>query len=326
MFHTNSSSRYVRNKLIQLFIKSKQTEEDVLYRELFENPSSRDYGKERKKLIDDEYTTLPSTMPVSLLPEDDFGFIITRHVMSQTTNKYWIHCIRCIRRHYPLTRIIIIDDNSNKKYIENPEADLLQNCEIVYSEFPKRGELLGYYYLYTKRYFKKAMIIHDSLFVKQYISDIENIHDCKFLFHCTHQWDDDAIILKCLQTSLPNSKTIIPAFFQKDKWFLCFGVQSVITLEFLNRLQNHYQFFNLLKCITSRDRRMALERIFGLLCTLEKPELGQDPSIFGNIHDYMEWGYSYNNYVKDITRMHLGNSQVLQKIQRLQVIKVWTGR
>ena len=32
---------------------------------------------------------------------NDFGFIITRHVNSDTTNNYWNQCIRCLRKFYP---------------------------------------------------------------------------------------------------------------------------------------------------------------------------------------------------------------------------------
>ena len=75
---------------------------------------------------------------------DTYGFIITRHVNSETTNKYWNNCVRCIRRFYPCRKIVIIDDNSNKEFLI-PFANYT-NVEIVESEFPGRGELLPYYY------------------------------------------------------------------------------------------------------------------------------------------------------------------------------------
>ena len=43
----------------------------------------------------------------------DYGFIITRHVNSEKTNKYWNNAIICIRTFYPQKKIVIIDDNSN---------------------------------------------------------------------------------------------------------------------------------------------------------------------------------------------------------------------
>ena len=36
-----------------------------------------------------------------------FGFIITRHVNSEQTNKYWNHNVKLIRTFYPFKKIII---------------------------------------------------------------------------------------------------------------------------------------------------------------------------------------------------------------------------
>ena len=47
----------------------------------------------------------------------DYGFIITRHVNSEQTNKYWNHCVKLIRTFYPINQIILIDDNSNPNFI-----------------------------------------------------------------------------------------------------------------------------------------------------------------------------------------------------------------
>ena len=47
----------------------------------------------------------------------DYGFIMTRHVHSETTNKYWNHSVKLLQFFYPDKQIIIIDDNSNKECI-----------------------------------------------------------------------------------------------------------------------------------------------------------------------------------------------------------------
>ena len=94
---------------------------------------------------------------------EHFGFIITRHVNSERTNKYWNLCIRCIRRYYNNT-IIVIDDNSNKSFIK---ADFeYKNVQFIQSEFPGAGELLPYYYFHLNKYFNNAVIIHDSVFIR----------------------------------------------------------------------------------------------------------------------------------------------------------------
>jgi len=71
------------------------------------------------------------------------GFIILRHVISETTNRYWMLCYDCIRRYYPLHRIMIIDDNSNYEFVTNKTVT---NTVLIQSEYKGRGELLPYYY------------------------------------------------------------------------------------------------------------------------------------------------------------------------------------
>ena len=105
----------------------------------------------------------------------DYGFIITRHVNSIKTNKYWNYCIQCIRRFYPSEKykIVVIDDNSKKEFLK--EFNNYENVTYIQSEFPGRGELLPYYYFYQYHFFKKAVIIHDSVFFQKRIK-FENIH------------------------------------------------------------------------------------------------------------------------------------------------------
>lgn len=45
------------------------------------------------------------------------GFIILRHVLSKTTNQYWITCYHSIRKYYPENNMLIIDDNSRYEFI-----------------------------------------------------------------------------------------------------------------------------------------------------------------------------------------------------------------
>lgn len=245
---------------------------------------------------------------------NNFVFIIIRHVNSKITNKYWIESYNCIRNHYPDTKIVIIDDNSDYYYI-NKEIKLI-NTEIIQSEYSKCGELLPYYYFYKNKYAKKAIIIHDSVFVNKYY-DFNNIiiTNVKFLWHCDMHNVDNNNKEKELIQHLNNNDELLELYNNKDKWHICFGVMSMINLEFLEKIENKYNFFNLLKHIKSRSDRMCLERIFGLICSAEHPYLIYNSSLFGHIHDN-KWGYDFNEYNEDKQKNNLKN----------YFIKVWTGR
>lgn len=76
------------------------------------------------------------------------SIIILRHVRNQKQNLLWNECYDCIRNFYPSEKIYIIDDNS--PYTPKRNGELI-NTIVIKSKFPKqRGEVLPYYYYYTK--------------------------------------------------------------------------------------------------------------------------------------------------------------------------------
>jgi hypothetical protein len=256
-----------------------------------------------------------------------FGFIFTRHINSKETNEYWKECIRCIRKHYIDNIIMIIDDDSLDEYITNDNVDL-KNCFIIQSEYPKRGEILAYYYFYKYKLFDKAVIIHDSIFLQQDISqEINDVSNVKFLWHFSNHYDDDLVremYFICALKHDNNKENVInitEVYLRKDNWLGCFGVMSVITYDFLNILVEKYNIFNLLNVIKTREDRCSLERIFSILSYVNS-NLFVDcsPSIFGELLEYPHLGepfyYTYTDYLQDKTR----------NTSFCKIIKVWTGR
>jgi hypothetical protein len=260
-----------------------------------------------------------------------FGFIFTRHINSQETNEYWKECIRCIRRYYKNNIIMVIDDNSSSEYITNDNVDL-RNCFIIQSEYPKRGEILAYYYFYKYKLFDKAVIIHDSVFLQEDISqEINDIVNVKFLWHFKNPHDDDFMKEMVFIGQLKNKDSVdnfnlselTNLYFQREKWVGCFGVMSVITYDFLKILVEEYNIFNLLSLIKTRKDRCSLERIFSILCYVNNNYFTDNSiSIFGEIVDYkflgMPFYYEYSSYLLD------KKSFDLSKISK--IIKVWRGR
>lgn len=254
----------------------------------------------------------------------DFGFIMTRHVNSITTNNYWNQCIRCIRRLYPDTKIVVIDDNSNYRFIK---ADYeYKNVDIIQSEFKGRGELLAYYYFYKKKFFENAIIIHDSIFIHKRINfeKLKNV-DVLPLWHFNPDMDNLHNSLH-LTSRMRNAYSIqsnlslngIRILGRKHEWNGCFGVQSYISHNFLVKITQKYNLFALLEKVKSRPDRCCLERIFGIIFNLESGITKKQKSLFGNIHHYNSgFDYTFENYKYDLT--------VRKKLPK-GIIKVWTGR
>ena len=236
-----------------------------------------------------------------------------RHVNSIITNMLWQECYKCIRQFYT-NRIVIIDDNSNSKFLTT--LDML-NVEIIQSEFPKRAEILPYYYFLKFAWFDTAVILHDSMFIQKPIKF--NKENC-FLWHFeTHRWDNVPGEIKTI-TKLNNYKPILELYNNKNEWFGCFGVMSVITYKMIETINHKYNYFNLLNYIKCRNDRMMLERIFGTILWYEASLEKSTCSYFGNIQTYCKWGFN-----EEYTIEQYNKDKELGKIS-LPIVKLWSGR
>jgi hypothetical protein len=256
-----------------------------------------------------------------------YGFIITRHVNSEKTNKYWNRCVKQIKKHYPLRKIVIIDDNSNQLLV-SPEPDLdMNNVTTITSEFPGRGELLPYYYLLKYRWFPNAVIIHDSLFIHKKIHFEHFKMPVMPLWHEAYDKENLKNIVR-ITAALVNNRSLIGELTQPDdvvgkltlarnNFNLCFGGQCYIKLPFLDMLQRKYGITNLVNVVHNRPDRCALERVLGLLFCKEFPKARFIGSLFGRIYKHPRaFHYRFEDYVNDIRNRRRVST----------FTKVWTGR
>jgi len=252
---------------------------------------------------------------------NSIGFIITRHVKCENSNKIWIKCIQQIRKFYPLNTIVIIDDNSNYQFVIYDNS-LLDNCIVIESSYKGAGELLPYYYYYTYKWFDKAIYIHDSVFINNTIDT--KIQDIKFLWFFYggehEEAEQTAPRIEYLCQFLNNKDELLNVFKEKSKWKGCWGAMSVIDHNYLTHLVQKYNFLVLLQHMSSREDRKCFERFFGLLCCADKPELNDNPSIYGyyienpnNRKDIYQYNYEQymedennNNIKTDINKLFLG--------------------
>ena len=233
-----------------------------------------------------------------------FGFIILRHVNDYKTNLYWQKCYDRIRYFYPENSIIIIDDNSNKKFVTEKN---LYKTTIINSEYHGRGELLPYYYYLKNRLFDVAVILHDSTFIQKYI-DIK-VDKYKFLWNFNHNYDqidDETKMLK-----LFNNKEILNFYENKHLWKGCFGGMAIIDYEYLSFVNNNYNISNLLSCVLTRYNRCSFERV--IACLLQM--FYKEKTLLCNIKKYCNWGITFEQIYKNPT-----------KYKNLPILKVWTGR
>lgn len=241
--------------------------------------------------------------------DDDFGFIILRHVNTIESDKLWINNIKNIRKYYR-NKIYIIDDNSNYEYISIKEE--FKDINIIKSKFKNRGEILPYYYLYLYELFKQCIIIHDSVFVNKYIDFTEYNDDIYYLWHFDHNANN--LELEKYMIQLLEQKKEIDNFYDAKKWYGCFGVQTLIKYSFVQKINDEFKLFSLLNYIDNRQKRMNFERIFSVLCTMIDNKLYEKKSIYGDIKKYIKWEYKYDDYIND------------KNLEKYDLIKTWSGR
>lgn len=243
-----------------------------------------------------------------------FGFIMIRHVCNKTTDLYWKESYRCIRKWYPETPMMIVDDSSNPAFLK--EDIVLTNCTVIYDRAHKgSAELLPYYYFHLLQPFETAVVIHDSVFVQQYVDfTLAEDEPCRLLWNFPHWYDDEIFEwIRTVYSTLPDSDRFTQLYHRKDAWQGCLGVMSVIRWSFLDQVNRaegglFNRWFSVIK---TRDNRHALERAFPLVLTIHYPAMKQ--AMFGNIFDYIKWGTTFNEYLTG-------------DFSKYPLAKVWSGR
>jgi hypothetical protein len=229
-------------------------------------------GLEREKTLEKE-KILEKERILANPWKNKIGFIMLRHVSKEGFGQYWKYSYECIRKFYPENHILIIDDNSDYQFIDTKFQDNLYKTTIIQSEFEKRGELLPYYYYIKNKLFDIAVIIHDSLFINKYIDFYVN--EFKLFWSICNRYDENLFKRKKsrnfekkiseLINHLDNSKELLELQQNKSLWAGSMGCMSVISHDFLISINDKYNFSKLLPHITSREYRMAFERVLAIM-------------------------------------------------------------
>jgi len=249
----------------------------------------------------------PNPRQISFQP---LGFIIVRCIQDKSTAKYWYKSYQSIRRLYPAVPVVIVDDNSNPLYINHKLQSQLTHCQIIQSEYPACGEILGYYYFLKHRWFQRAVVIHDSVFIRAHI-DFQACSPVRFIWQIeTKGFDDIELETELLQKI---GGPYLSMYENKDAWRGCFGVMAVIDHDFLINIRD---MFKVIGEIKTRRHRSCMERIFAVMCFHHYPELLHHLSVMGDIHQYpLAWGYMFTQYEKE------------ERTRAFPAfVKVWTGR
>lgn len=251
----------------------------------------------------------------------ELGFIITRHVRDERTNKFWRHCLECIRENYASNPVIIIDDNSPYSFTENDDKIVTSdvNCKLIHSEYPGCAELLPYYYFWKLRPFDRAVFLHDSVFIRGPINidekaAVEPLWYFKFASALNENLDNIRILVNHMKEA-----DLIKSYIRSNmSWFGYFGVMCHITWEAIDNIQTQYDLFILLEHVNSRPMRMALERIMGALFHLAGYRSDR-LAIYGYLFEDQRWAdQDFENYYPNRNNQYW--------LGRRRAVKIWSSR
>ena len=251
---------------------------------------------------------------------NDLIFILSVSIKESKHKELWKECVRCIRIFYKEIPIIIIIDNCDIALLEIEENDYPKsNIIFIKSEFNGAGEFLPYYYFYKLKLAKKAIFLQDSIFIKkpfdeEEINEIENI---RFLWYfSTNKYDNYNMQIELL-SNLNYNNELIELYNNENLWNGCMGSVCIITLEFLELLENKYKLFNLITRINNREKRCCLERLIAIISFNELKWNKNDIksySIYGFINEYMGLPFQLT-------------FEIYKKINlNLPLIKCWNSR
>lgn len=229
-----------------------------------------------------------STTQCNVLHGKTIGFIIPTYVSTEKHYDILKDGTRKIRQYHDWP-IVIINDHSPINI--SAIAHEFPNISIELSHKKGAGEMNPYWHYYHHKYFDTAIIMHDSMHLNKNLEKIDKVNSIQFLRYFVHHkslWskilepqteynkefsikNHDDLILHLIDVTLKNTNQSFYNFCnsiysQKNKWVGCWGIQSIVTWDFLSKLQEKTNILDFINVIKNRRDRMAMESIFALAC------------------------------------------------------------
>ena len=206
----------------------------------------------------------------------------------------------------------------------------LYKTTIINSSCKISGEILPYYFYIKNNWFKKAVIIHDSVFITRYIDF--SFEKYKMIWNFSHLFDNKIKELELID-KLDNNLEVKIYYNDTSSWYGCFGAMCCIDRDYLLLINKRHNLLNLAQYINSRIDRQAWERILG--CLLSLHDNIYNDVLLGDINGYGKFGYTYQDFIKDapnkIQPYQIKAIENMRECKRTTnndqpIVKVWTLR
>ena len=249
-----------------------------------------------------------------------FGFLIPTHVTTQESFKTFLECVEGLKRLYPDTPKVFFYNKETSFDISNLE--IIQNdpsIRLVTSRYCE-GEMNVYKHFYEEKYFDMAILLHDSFVLKKRFENLESIQDLNYIWYFTNHrihWHTieepkteynlqhnirthDDLILHLVRKSFEKSsgfaQFVEELYPKKSEWVGCYGSLSIIRHDFLCKVQEKTNLFNLIPNIRDKRDRITVECILSLAFQYT---LGRIPTAYDGL--YYDGTY-HNNCETELLR------------------------
>jgi hypothetical protein len=218
----------------------------------------------------------------------EFGFIVPACPQNNTHKNILYNCINSIYKYHPGIDIVVIfsnlSDESLVTEIKKDYPSLIYESSILNIS----ADMLALFYYKLNKYFKKAIVIHDSVEVLSQFN-ITDINDIKYIWYATNhilEWNkikepetdfnkkNNIIVHDDLNKYIINNIIINDDFkkycqyiyMSKEKWSVCVGPCYIITYDFLNKLDSDTNIIHLMMKMHDKRMRMAIESLLSIAC------------------------------------------------------------
>lgn len=263
------------------------------------------------------------------------AFYITRSARNEEHYLIYLDCIDAIHKSYPDAPIIVIRDNETFDFAKYDIVETDNNgVYFLDSDFPGAAESLRFYYYWkvntdrqTYSYIpatKYAVCMHESMFLQTQIRlDHVDKYGYEDFFTAKPEWNIPKDELAMIELVPKNKDILNKVYPDNNLWHTNFGACSVVTYDFLRKVEQQFDIFNplFLSSIKTYEQRVALERIWGLMfaCVNYNPY-----TVWGDINVYHSWMVQRFKLNKDFYYKFYNDNR--EYFLNWPIIKCWCAR
>lgn len=158
------------------------------------------------------------------------------------------------------------------------------------------------------------------MFVNKYVNwDEYEEPFYKLWYFNSNGYDNKITEMRILQQN-GLSEELIQFYIDHNNWCGCFGGMFMADIGWVRRFCEICDLEKVFEVVRDREMRMSWERVFAVYSEVLYGGYGggnHNANIFGDIHDYIQWGTSFDEYLQMKERGEL---------EEYPVVKTWVGR